>query len=297
MFEESAARIVEAAGGHRVLRRFRPPAEYARPSVFSPVRPRVAAAVSARAVGRDPSRDPPIELGAVLFTYDPRTARIFSVSAERHWYNDPGVAIPERVAAVTGIGPDTVAGRAIPAAEAAAFLARADLVVAHGAGFVRPLVERALPELPARPWACAAKEVDWAGQRLPSRVDYLLEELGLFPASDTAPHACRALVHILAQPLVRARRTGFALLLDAARAKTVRVYATDAPYGAKDALKGAAWHWNDGADGRPKAWWKEAKAGEEAAVLAELAGLVPGLAPTLETVGATERWRGAVSGR
>jgi len=45
-----------------------------------------------------------------------------------------------------------------------------------------------------------------------------------------------------------------AKLLVTARAMTHRIWAVNAPFDLKDILKARGYRWNDGSDGRPKAW-------------------------------------------
>jgi DNA polymerase-3 subunit epsilon len=45
-----------------------------------------------------------------------------------------------------------------------------------------------------------------------------------------------------------------AVLLDRARGKTFRIWAENAPFELKDALKYRRYRWNDGTDGRPRSW-------------------------------------------
>ena len=46
-------------------------------------------------------------------------------------------------------------------------------------------------------------------------------------------------------------------LLDNARVKTIRVWAEQSSFERKDPPKSRGYFWNDGTDGRPKAWWTD----------------------------------------
>ena len=63
---------------------------------------------------------------------------------------------------------------------------------------------------------------------------------------------------------------GSVTLLASARKTTWRIWAEDSPFELKDHLKARAYRWNDGSDGRPKAWYidvPEDKAADEMAFL------------------------------
>jgi DNA polymerase-3 subunit epsilon len=63
-------------------------------------------------------------------------------------------------------------------------------------------------------------------------------------------------VHLLASSLPSGERV-MDLLLRSARQITVRLSAVAAPFETREILKRRGYHWHDGADGLPKAWWKE----------------------------------------
>ncbi|MDH8555059.1 hypothetical protein QIH37_29375, partial [Klebsiella pneumoniae] len=46
-----------------------------------------------------------------------------------------------------------------------------------------------------------------------------------------------------------------ALLLESARKPTVRIWAEQSPFDLREILKKRKYRWNDGSDGRPKAWY------------------------------------------
>jgi DNA polymerase-3 subunit epsilon len=66
------------------------------------------------------------------------------------------------------------------------------------------------------------------------------------------------------------------LLLDSSGRRLAHVWAVGAPYEARELLKGRRYRWNNGEDGRPKAWHKEVGEEERAAEEAWLAKNVYG---------------------
>jgi DNA polymerase III subunit epsilon len=77
---------------------------------------------------------------------------------------------------------------------------------------------------------------------------------GLFFDGHRAVHDCHAGIEILSRPLPRSGRTGLDALLESARAARFRIWATNSPFEMKNVLKKRGYKWNDGSDGRPKAW-------------------------------------------
>ena len=77
----------------------------------------------------------------------------------------------------------------------------------------------------------------------------------MFHDGHRALEDCRALLEILAAPLPRSGVSALAALLEAARRPTVRIWAVESPFDLKDSLKARGYRWNDGGDGRPRAWW------------------------------------------
>ncbi len=186
-----------------------------------------------------------------------------------------------------------VAGRAIDASAVSAFIDGAALIVAHNAGFDRPLCERSWPVFCARNWACSMNEVPWRTQGYDSaKLGNLLACQGLFHDGHRAEDDCRALLHLLASPFGTDGRPAFATLLENARATTIRLYAAGAPFEAKDALKGRAYRWSDGSGGGRRAWWKDVPQSEQDSELAWLrANVYRGLPIQLPTRRITARER------
>lgn len=58
-----------------------------------------------------------------------------------------------------------------------------------------------------------------------------------------------------------------ARLLGPAWRKTMRIWATDAPFEKKELLKARQYHWHPGGDGRPKAWRRDLPEPDSAAEL------------------------------
>jgi DNA polymerase-3 subunit epsilon len=120
-------------------------------------------------------------------------------------------------------------------------------------------VENRCPAFENKAWACSLKEVPWREEGLESsKQEYLAYRFGFFYDGHTAGADCLAGIHLLTQKLPASDRYVLAALLDSARRTTYRLWAANAPFEAKDLLKARGYRWNNGDDGRQRAWYVEA---------------------------------------
>ncbi len=255
MEADALIRQLEATGEFRVLRRFVPRERY---DDAGPDGLKQGLVVDVETTGLDPAADAIIELAAVPFTFRPTDGAVVTVEAPATWLEDPGRAIPREVVELTGITQEMVAGQRIDDAAATALVERADLIIAHNAAFDRRFLNRRLPACTQRFWACSQREIPWKREvGASAALEFLLiKHCGMFFQGHRAAVDCQALVHLLATPLASGG-TPLRWLLESARRTTARIWAVDAPYDAKDALKTRGYSWNGGGDGRPKAWFRE----------------------------------------
>lgn len=251
---EAMAAQLEATGDFRILRRLAPR------SVINPPdgsKTRLGIALDLETTGLDTASDEIIEIGMVPFTYS-LDGRIFEIGEAFSRLRQPSIPIPPEVTAITGITNELVAGQTVDPAEVAAFVAPADLIVAHNAGFDRKFAERFCEAFAAKPWACSLSQVEWGIEGFEgAKLGYLLAGCGLFHDAHRAADDCRALIEILAHPLPVSGTPALSKLLEAARATTCTIWAENSPFEMKDALKARGYRWNTGNDGRPKSWFRE----------------------------------------
>jgi DNA polymerase III subunit epsilon len=290
---ETAARMLEATGDYRVLRRLQP-----RPIVVSGVRrqaEKIAVIVDTETTGLDHTRDEVIELGMVAFLYD-EDGRIGEVIGTFNGLREPSVPIGPEITRLTGITPELVAGQVLDLAAVERFIEAADLIIAHNARFDRPFCERLSKGFQVNAWACSHSEIAWSGFGFEgSKLGYLLTQCGWFHQGHRAVEDCHALLEVLASPLPSGAGFPFEHLLASARKALVRIWAEGSPFDMKDMLKARGYRWNDGTDGRPKAWWVEV---DEEAFEAELAFLQRevyrrDVEPFSQRITAFERFRSA----
>ena len=283
------AEALRQSADYRVLRRLVP-----RPTLLPAIGQETKPAIllDTETTGLDTQKSEIIELGMVKFDYLP-DGQTTGVRDTFCAFNEPSSPIPFEITALTGITDDMVAGHRIDDAAVEAFIDNAVIVIAHNAGFDRKFAERYWPAFERKAWGCSATEIEWRKHGFEgSRLGYLLNGAGFFHQAHRAVDDCHALLEILALELRTTRAPAFALLLETARKKTVRVWAEQSPFELKDALKRRGYRWSDGSDGRPRSWYIDVLEGalddEVAFLKAEIC--LREIAPRLQTLTAFTRF-------
>jgi DNA polymerase-3 subunit epsilon len=173
---------------------------------------------------------------------------------------------------VTGLTDEMLKGQRFDEDMVRAVLGDGHLCIAHHAEFDRPKLERRFPEFAEAFWACSWKDVDWrkAGYSC-GKLEHLLQDgCWEFYDAHSATEDAAVGLHILAS-IDMGGAPALQTLLSRARVPSYHVWALDAPFDVKDELKFAQptrYEWNDGTDGRPKAWHVSVRG--EAALVAQL---------------------------
>jgi DNA polymerase-3 subunit epsilon len=262
----SMADALERSDDYRILRRLVPRA------LSRPVGDdfKIGILIDVETTGLDTTKDEVIELGMVKFSYSSRgevTAVIDTFSA----FNQPSTSIPSEITALTGITDEMVRGQRIDPDAVSSFVSDPSIMIAHNANFDRKFAERGWPLFTEICWACSAQEIEWRKYGFDgSRLGYLLAGVGYFYEAHRAVEDCRALLEIFARELPKTNQTALAVLLEKAQRTAFRIWAEHAPFDLKDLLKKRGYRWNDGNDGRPRAWYidvSEDKRAEELSFL------------------------------
>ncbi len=203
--------------------------------------------------GLDNRADNVIEIAIALIEVD-ADGRIVRVVDQGWARQDPGRMLPPKITQLTGLTNKMLEGHRIPVETVTTFIKRAQVVIAHNAGFDRLFCERLLPGISHLPWCCSMRDVDWQSFGFDgAKLGHLLMQTGLFaPAAHTASDDVEALVNLLACRLPNGK-TVMAEALENAQRTTVRIDAERAPYSLKDELKrfGYRFNWTN------KVWWTE----------------------------------------
>jgi len=244
-----AADFLSMHPDHRVQRRLVPVTHFheADPLASS----RIGVAIDVETTGLDREADRIIELAIQRFRFDDR-GRIVQVGLPRVWREDPGIPIDPKITKLTGLAAEDVAGQEIDDTMAVDILSSADIIVAHNAAFDRPFVDRRLPAIAGRPWACSMAELDWLELGFEGRaLAHLVSQCGWFYEGHRAENDILALLYLLSYGLPDGE-TILAKLIACSERPTYRVNAIDAPFDAKDRLKSRGYRW----DAALRFWWK-----------------------------------------
>lgn len=245
------ATLLDASDDYRVLRRLHPPAAY---QADDGTPTKTAIFLDVETTGLEAGRHEIIELAMVPFTYA-QDGRIFKIGEAFQALREPAHPIPPEVTAITGIDDAMVAGKTIDPADVAAFIEKADLIIAHNAGFDRRFMEIFCEDFVHKPWACSMSQVDWQAEGFETlKLSFLAATAGFFYDKHRAVHDCHAAIELLARPLPKSGQRAMAQLLDKARAPSWRIWASQAPFEMKDVLRQRGYRWNADGVGATKAW-------------------------------------------
>lgn len=262
---EALAQQLAAHPDYRVLRRLVPRAVFAAPDGLPLAK---GVVIDTETTGFNQDTDKIIEIGVVVFEYDPETGQAYRVLDTYGCLEDPGIPITPEITEITHITNEMVAGQRIDDARVAELVQGASLVIAHNAKFDRPFLEQRFPIFETLPWGCSFAQVDWLGEGLGARkLDYIAFQFGFFFDAHRAEADCLALLEILQQRLPKSQTFVLKSLLDQLPQKDWTVFAVNSPFETKDLLKGRAYQWNAN-----KKTWHRTLTGTEA-ITSEVAWL------------------------
>lgn len=119
------------------------------------------AVVAIETKGTYPRRGKLVELAISLVETRRQPAQFVRVLDKGHWFADPEESLPESYTELTGLSEEMLAGKSIDRDRAANMLKEAKLIIAYDAGNARPFLEREIPGLEDKIFACARNQVDW----------------------------------------------------------------------------------------------------------------------------------------
>lgn len=185
-----------------------------------------------------------IELGYMLVNFDSK-GRFYDVKRFNQ-LNEPSEPISEEITKVTGITNEELKGQSIDWNVVLSDMEKADLIVAHNAGFDRPVVERYLDIFTQKRWGCSMAMINYLDL---FDVGSRSQEFLLFKVAQSYYSAHRAIddvnaLSFLLHQKAPDERPLFRHLLDTVNQKHFIVAAKNAPFDDKDALKSAGCRWN-----------------------------------------------------
>ncbi len=243
--------------------------------------------------GLDHEQDKIIELAMRRFRYDDDGV-IVEIGKCWTWREDPGFPLPEDIIRLTGITDTDLSGAVIDDDLVTRIVDEADLLIAHNAAFDRPMLEKRLPGLPGRPWACSCEGVDWREAGFEGRsLGYLAMQAGWYFDGHRAQNDVDAVVELLRHE----GTDGVPMLYELnenAHADSHLIEAVGAAYAVKDALRLRGYRWN----AKDKVWGREVfdrdLLAEQAWLAREvyaLGGMAVGMGPRITRRTAFDRYR------
>jgi DNA polymerase-3 subunit epsilon len=213
--------------------------------------------------GLDSRSENIIELAMLAVDLDLQTGQLVGEVEVYEDFEDPGRPIPLEITKLTGITSKDVQGQKLDEAKIKDMVERADLIVAHNAGFDRPFVENRLEVFEHKAWACSFAGIDWKAQGLGSaKLEFLCSELGWFYDAHRAQVDCHALLRVLSSPLKPYAEikplNGLQQLFKSAENTRTVVKAFGSPFETKDKLKARGYRW----DAEARVWYTAVKSAE-----------------------------------
>ena len=242
MSPEAMAHALEQHPDYKVLRRLVPKRE------FHPTLPgqvlKIGIVLDTETTGLSIDVDQVIELGMIVFEFDPVHGTVHRVIEVFDELEDPKRPIPPETIAVHHITDEMVKGKSIDDLKVNAIVKSASVVIAHNASFDRPFVEKRWPVFQETQWACSIKDIDWKSEGVSSaKLEYLLQTQGVFYEAHRAETDCWALLEILTSVLPQSQQPAMLTLLESLNQAQLRVFATGSPFDSKDALKSRGYRW------------------------------------------------------
>lgn len=210
--------------------------------------------VDTETTGLNAQQDCLIELGLLVFDYDPQTGQPIHLVSTYQGLEDPKRPIPAEIVQLTGITDEDVAGQSLDVPRIRKLLTGVSLVIAHNAAFDRPFLEKRLPFFQEVPWGCSLQEIPWEAEGLNSKkLDYIAVQMGFFFDAHRSLTDCQALLRILSLPLPRSSTLGMSHILAHQGDLSFVLHAVGAPFASKDLLKARHYRWNP----ERKVWSRE----------------------------------------
>jgi len=201
--------------------------------------------------GLDHKSDEIIEIAIRKWIYHKKDHYLVKPIEEYAELNEPlRNEISDIITELTGITKDDVKGKKIDWEIVSRIISESDFILAHNAGFDRPMIE-AVKEIrdisASKFWACSFKQVDWASKGFISSKQELLS---IFHGFHYSGH--RALTDIDALANLLMQGDYLKEILANAKIKQVSVNCIKAPFDAKDLLKSKGFFWN-----APSKFWSK----------------------------------------
>ncbi|MSQ57992.1 MAG: DNA polymerase III subunit epsilon [Limnohabitans sp.] len=239
---ELLAQELDQHPDYKVLRRLTPK-EFYSPAVTGQKLMK-AVVLDTETTGLQVGNDRVMELGMVVFEFDPLHGTIHRVLDVFDELEDPDFPIPPEITAINRITNEMVDGKKINDQKVEQLLADVQVVIAHNASFDRPFIEERWPIFKEFNWACSIRDIDWKAEGFGSaKLEYLLTTQGIFYEAHRAETDCWALLELLHRVLPQSQQPALLALLQTLNQAQTKLYATGAPFDSKNLLKARNYRW------------------------------------------------------
>jgi len=251
MTAEAMAQALDQHPDYKVLRRLVTKKEF-HPTAPGQILQR-GVVLDTETTGLSVDVDQVIELGMIVFEFDPVQGTIHRVVDVFDELEDPLRPIPPETTAIHHITDEMVRGKRIDDRKVEDIVNSASVVIAHNASFDRPFVEKRWPVFEGKQWACSIRDIDWKSEGVSSaKLEFLLQTQGIFYEAHRAETDCWALLELLSVVLPQSQQPAMLTLLESLNQPQIRLFATGSPFDSKDALKTRGYRWAP----EIKCWWR-----------------------------------------
>lgn len=251
MTAEAMAQALDQHPDYKVLRRLVTKKEF-HPTAPGQILQR-GVVLDTETTGLSVDVDQVIELGMIVFEFDPVQGTIHRVVDVFDELEDPLRPIPPETTAIHHITDEMVRGKRIDDRKVEEIVNSASVVIAHNASFDRPFVEKRWPVFEGKQWACSIRDIDWKSEGVSSaKLEFLLQTQGIFYEAHRAETDCWALLELLSVVLPQSQQPAMLTLLESLNQPQIRLFATGSPFDSKDALKTRGYRWAP----EIKCWWR-----------------------------------------
>ncbi len=214
---------------------------------------KLGAVIDVETTGLSQETDKVIEIGVRQFKFNRLTGEILSLEKSYSGFQDPKQPLSKEISELTGITDEMLAGQEIDWEKVNEILTHSVLVIAHNASFDRPFLDQHAAISKERIWGCSFQNVDWTKKGLPSqKLEILSVYHGFFNSAHRALSDAESLLYLLSLKDQTEKTPYFLELLNNARKPSAFIYATYAPFEAKDILRLRQYRW----DNLAKVWGK-----------------------------------------
>jgi len=205
--------------------------------------------------GIDRANDKIIEIAIKVVKVESTSGKILSIEGSYESFNDPEEDISTEITLLTGIDNKMVDGESIDWDAVDRLLDKADIIIAHNAGFDRAFVDRHSSTSPGKIWACSISDIDWLKRGFTSsKQELLCYWHGFYFDAHRAMNDVDALIHLVTHDSQDDDRPLLELIESSKRPEYV-IFADNFKYDPvkKDIVKGNKYRW----DPEGKVWHKK----------------------------------------